>query len=66
MIDGQKVYVLIGRDGKAAAYLQIPPGLDVEDDVARRVGVRGDAHYSETLRSRVIWVRDLEALDEAP
>ncbi len=66
ILDGQKAYVLIGRDGTAQAYLQVPPGLDAEAFVARRVGVRGDAHYSESLRSRVIWVRDLEALDEAP
>lgn len=66
LVEGRRVYVLIGQGGQASAYLQIPPGLDVERFVASRVGVRGDAHYSEALRSRVIWVRDLEALDEAP
>lgn len=66
MIEGRRAYVLIGAEGHPEAYLRVPPGLEVERLVGHRVGVRGDARYDEALRRRVIWVRDAEALDEAP
>jgi hypothetical protein len=62
-IEGRKLYVLIGKDGSTLAYLDIPPGLDVDRMVAHRVGVRGDPHYNEDLGSRVITVRDLETTE---
>ena len=55
--------VLIGKDGSTLAYLDIPPGLDIEPLVAHRVGVRGDPHFNEELGSRLITVRDLETIE---
>ena len=62
-VGGQRVFALIGRDGATQAYLDIPPGIDVKGLMTHRVGVRGAVHYDETLRSRVISVREVEALD---
>jgi hypothetical protein len=62
-VEGQRVFALIGRDGRTQAYLDIPPGIDVKGLLTRRVGVRGSVHYNEALRSRLINVRDLEPLD---
>lgn len=62
-VDGQKVYALIGRDGSAVAYLDIPPGLDPRPLLARRVGVRGRTHFSEELGTRLITVRDMEGIE---
>ena len=62
-VGGQKVFALIGRDGSTQAYLDIPPGIDVKGLMTHRVGVRGAVHYDEALRSRVISVREVEALD---
>ena len=62
-IEGRKLYVLIGKDGSTLAYLDIPPGLDIDRMVAHRVGVRGDPHYNEELGSRLITVRDLETME---
>jgi hypothetical protein len=62
-VGGQKVFALIGRDGSTQAYLDIPPGIDVKGLMTHRVGVRGAVYYDEALRSRVISVRELEALD---
>ena len=63
MIDGRKLYVLIGKDGSTIAYLDIPPGLDIDRLVAHRVGVRGEPHFNEDLGSRLITVRDLEKME---
>lgn len=62
-VDGRKLFVLIGKDGSTVAYLDIPPGLDIERMVAHRVGVRGEPHFNEDLGARLITVRDLEAVD---
>jgi hypothetical protein len=61
--DGHKLYLLVGPNGETVAYLDIPPGLDPEPAIARKVGVRGVAHYSEELKSRLITVSDLRAVD---
>jgi hypothetical protein len=61
-VDGHKVFTLIGGDGSTIAYLDIPPGLDPGPLLARRVGVRGQAHWSEDLGTRLITVRDMESL----
>jgi hypothetical protein len=63
LVDGRKVFALIGREGKTIAYLDIPPGLDPEPFLASRVGVRGRAHFSEDLGTRLISVRDLESVE---
>lgn len=63
MINGRKVYALIGREGSAVAYLDIPPGLDPEPLMAHRVGVRGQTRFNADLRTRVIAVSDLESLE---
>ena len=62
-VDGERVHALIGPEGVPIAYLAIPPGIPATRLLARKVGVRGEVHYSETLRARLITVRDLEALD---
>ncbi len=62
-IDGHKLFLLVGRTGETAAYLDIPPGLDPEPVLAHKVGVRGIAHYNGELQSRVITVRDLEKIE---
>ena len=58
--EGRRLYALIGGDGHAVAYLQIPPGLNVRDLLGHRVGVNGDSRYDEELRARLILVRELE------
>jgi hypothetical protein len=63
---GHKLFLLIGREGSTIAYLDIPAGLDIEPLLARRVGVRGDPHYSEDLGSRLISVRDVEPIEARP
>jgi hypothetical protein len=62
-VNGRKLYALIGREGTAAAYLDIPPGLDPEPMLAHRVGVRGQARFNGDLGARVIAVSDLEDLE---
>jgi hypothetical protein len=62
-VSGRKLFLLIGKDGSTVAYLDIPPGLDIEPLLSRRVGVRGDPHFSEDLGSRLITVRDVETTD---
>jgi hypothetical protein len=62
-VEGRKVYALIGRQGTAVAYLDIPPGLDPDPLLTHRVGVRGQSRYNGDLRARVIIVRDLEDLE---
>ena len=64
MVDGHKVFALIGREGKTDAYLDIPPGLDPQPFLASRVGVRGQAHFNEDLGTRLITVRDLESIEQ--
>jgi hypothetical protein len=62
-IDGKRVLALIGPEGAALAYLDVPDGLDVRPLLSRRVGVRGDMHYNEALHARLISVRSIEPLD---
>lgn len=64
MVDGHKVFALIGREGKTDAYLDIPPGLDPNPFLAGRVGVRGQARFNEDLGTRLITVRDLENIEK--
>lgn len=60
LLDGRKLHALIGADGQTIAYLDIPPGLDLESIGLRRVGVRGAVHYNQDLGTRLITVRDVE------
>jgi hypothetical protein len=62
-VDGQKLFVLIGKDGGTVAFLRIPPGLDPDPMLAQKVGVRGVAHYNEDLQARLITVRALEPVE---
>jgi hypothetical protein len=62
-VEGRRVFALIGKEGNAIAYLDVPPGLDLKGLSAKRVGVRGLARYNEDLGNRLIAVRDLEALN---
>jgi hypothetical protein len=63
-VNGQKVLALIGPEGEAVAYLDVPAGLDASPMVARRVGVRGAVHFNEALRAKLISVRDMEPIQE--
>lgn len=60
LLDGRKLHALIGADGRTVAYLDIPPGLDLEAVGLRRVGVRGAVHFNQDLGTRLITVRDVE------
>lgn len=60
--EGRKLYTLIGADGSRRAYLDVPPGIDADSLLARRVGVRGSVRYDEDLGGRLITVRDIEEL----
>jgi len=62
MMDGRKLFALIGSDGLTKAYLDLPPGIEYESVVTRRVGIRGESHYSRDLNAPLISVRDLEPL----
>jgi hypothetical protein len=62
LVDGRKLYALIGKNGSTLAYLDVPPGLNVEPLLAHRVGVRGVPHYNEELGARLITVRDIETV----
>jgi hypothetical protein len=63
-VDGQKVHALIGPEGTAIAYLSIPPGIPASRLLTRKVGVRGDVHFNESLGLRLITVKDLDPLDK--
>jgi hypothetical protein len=63
-VEGQKVHALIGPEGVPIAYLTIPPGIPAGRLLARKVGVRGDVHFNESLGTRLITVRDLDPLDK--
>jgi hypothetical protein len=63
-VEGQKVHALIGPEGVPIAYLAIPPGIPASRLLARKVGVRGDVHFNESLGARLITVRDLDPLDK--
>lgn len=65
-LEGQRLYALIGKDGKLSAYLDLPAGLGVRPLIGRRVGVIGEARYLEALPVRLIAVSDLEPLDRPP
>jgi hypothetical protein len=62
-LEGRKLYALLGSDGSTLAFLDIPPGLDIDPVLAQRVGVRGESHYSEDLGTQLITVRDIERMD---
>lgn len=63
MVDGRRLYSLVGTEGQVVAYLDVPPGLDIEPLMTRRIGVRGASHYNEDLGMRLITVRDVELLE---
>ncbi len=63
-VEGQKVHALIGPEGTPVAYLAIPPGISASRLLTRKVGVRGDVHFNESLGARLITVRDLDPLDK--
>lgn len=62
MMDGHPLHVLVGKQGQTIAYLDMPPGLDVEALGTKRVGVRGTIHYRQDLGTRLITVRDVESV----
>jgi hypothetical protein len=66
LVDGERVFALIGPQGHAVAYLRPVPGVPARRYIGRRVGVRGPARYDETLRAEVIKVQALEPLAGPP
>src|SRR5918998_1335186 len=62
-INGQKVFALIGPEGTKQAYIEVPAGLDTSPLLSRRVGVRGEIQYSDSLKARLVTVRDLDPLE---
>ncbi|MHB1557639.1 MAG: SH3 domain-containing protein [Isosphaeraceae bacterium] len=62
MLNGHQLHVLVGKQGQTIAYLDMPPGLDVEALGTKRVGVRGTIHYRQDLGTRLITVRDVETV----
>ncbi len=66
LVDGTRVFALVGADGRTTAYLRFPPGVLRDPKSAQRVGVRGTSRYDETLQTRVIDVRELESLGRIP
>ena len=65
-VNGKRGLALIGPEGAALCFLEIPDGLDAQPMLGRTVGVRGELHYSDELRARLIKVRSMEPLDEEP
>jgi hypothetical protein len=63
VVEGRKLHALIGSNGSTLAYLDIPPGIDVDSLETRRVGVIGVTHYNQDLGTRLITVRDVETLE---
>jgi hypothetical protein len=63
MVGGRRLYTLIGSDGSTIAFLDVPPGLDLEPLLTHKVGVRGVSHYDEALNARLITVREMESLE---
>ncbi len=61
---GQRVHALIGPEGRAIGYLTIPPGIPINQFLARKVGVRGIVRFDEGLGARLISVRDLEVIEK--
>jgi hypothetical protein len=66
LVDGDRVYALIGTDGFPAAYLKLAPGIGGARFSGAQVGVRGPRRYDGTLRADVIDVNDLEPLSDVP
>ncbi|MFO0951284.1 MAG: hypothetical protein U0835_09050 [Isosphaeraceae bacterium] len=62
-VEGRRVYALIGPEGNAVAYLDVPPGLDARPMLSKRVGARGSTRYEESLRAKLVTVRELEPLE---
>ncbi len=62
-VEGRRVFAVIGSQGAPIGYLDVPPGLDIHRMVAKQVGVHGSTRYNETLRARLITVRDVEPLE---
>jgi hypothetical protein len=62
MVEGRRLYALVGSDGSTLAYLDMPPGIDPERLQSRRVGVHGAAHFDQDLGARLIVVRDIETV----
>jgi hypothetical protein len=63
VVDGRKLHALIGSNGSTLAYLDIPPGINLDSLDTRRVGVFGVTHYNQDLGTRLITVRNLETLE---
>jgi hypothetical protein len=66
LVDGNRVFALVGPDGRTTAYLRFPPGVLRDDVAAQRVGVRGASRFDETLQAQVIDVRECETLGRIP
>jgi hypothetical protein len=63
LLEGRRVYALLGEDGTVSAYLALPPGLVIDPLLSHRVGVRGEGRFDEGLGKRLILVQDVERLE---
>lgn len=63
LVNGGKVYALIGPEGRASAYLRVPTGTLVRRYLGRNVGVRGDRRYDPDLHAEIITVTELGPVD---
>ncbi len=59
---GKKVLALVGPEGRTTSYLEVPPGIPINQYLTQKVGVRGVVHFDEGLGARLISVRDLELI----
>jgi len=61
-VDGERVFSLLNDRGQVVTYLKVPPGLETTNLLAQQVGVRGKSRFNDTLRYRLLIVRDMERL----
>ncbi len=65
-LEGSRLYVLIGQDGRFSAYVAIPPTLSISGLLGTRVGLVGEVHYRQELNLRMIEVRDIDLIERGP
>ena len=62
LVDGEKVFALLNREGRVVTYVKIPAGVETKTLVARQVGVRGKSRFDEQLKFRLLDARDVDPL----
>jgi hypothetical protein len=62
LVDGEKVFVLLDREGRVVTYVKAPAGVETKNLIGRPVGVRGKSRFNEALEFRLLDARDVEPL----